>query len=296
MTFTFENDIKTDYDGYAKLLKLLHKAENSSDTEIIFDFSKVIFFEANLCAVLATITEILENKGKNISLINFNKAVEAILRKNEFLLSYGYKALEDRYRTAIMYRKFNPINKEDDNNFELYIENQLLNKDEFPSHSRTLGKHITQNIFELYENARTHGSCEFIHACGQYFPNKPEKPLNITIVDTGKNFKDIVSDFLNEPVLAVDSIEWAMRKGNTTKSGDMPGGLGLDLIFQFIKHNNGKIQIISSNGFWEWHRGNTTKKSLDHTFYGTIANLRFNLNDQSYYSLASESDDWDNLF
>lgn len=59
MTFTFENDIKPDYDGYAKLLKLLHISESSPNTEIIFDFSKVMFFEANLCAVIATITDYL---------------------------------------------------------------------------------------------------------------------------------------------------------------------------------------------------------------------------------------------
>src|SRR5690606_35648430 len=191
----------------------------------------------------------------------------------------------------IKYQKFNPSLKEDDNNFEIYIKKQLLSKSDFPSHSQMLGKHITLRIFELYENARTHGSCNFIHACGQYFPRKPEKPLNVTIVDTGKNIQDNVSEFLNKSISSIDAIDWAMRKGNTTKTGNISGGLGLDLIFQFIQHNKGKIQIISADGFWEWHRGKSTKKLLNNRFNGTIANLRFNLNDTSHYYLENETKD-----
>lgn len=297
MIIKFEDDIKTDFEGYQKLIDLIPRISKSIEKEIILDFSNVFFFEANLCAILATIIEILEKNGKIVKLVNFNNRVETILRKNEFLISYGYGKIFDNYQTSIKYKKFNPADKKDDNNFEDYIKEELLSKNDFPSHSKLLGKHITLRIFELYENARTHGSCDFIHACGQYFPKRMEKPLNVTIVDTGKNFQENVSEFLNETISAVDAIEWAMKKGNTTKTGDISGGLGLDLIFQFIQHNKGKIQIISSDGFWEWHRGKSTKMILNNTFNGTIANLRFNLNDNSHYKLVEETDDdWDNLF
>ncbi|MEC5167459.1 anti-anti-sigma regulatory factor [Flavobacterium sp. PL11] len=297
MIIKFDNDIKTDFEGYQKLVDLITKINNSTDQNIIFDFSNVFFFEANLCAVLATILEILENSGKTVKLINFNNKVETILRKNEFLIQHGYDKIFDKYATSIRYQKFDPTNKLDDNNFEIYIKQQLLSKNDFPSHSKLLGKHITLRIFELYENARTHGSCDYIHACGQYFPKKPEKPLNVTIVDTGKNFQENVSKFLNQNIAAEEAIDWAMKKGHTTKTGDISGGLGLDLIFQFIQHNKGKIQIISSDGFWEWHRGKSTKMRLNNPFNGTIANLRFNLNDTSHYKLIEETDDdWNNLF
>jgi hypothetical protein len=294
MIIKFDNDIKTDFEGYQKLIDLGHKAKNSSDKIITFDFSNVYFFEANLCAVLGTIVEILETHGKEIKFVNFTNKVETILRKNEFLLPYDYGKIDDRYATSITYQKFNPMNKDEDDMFENYIKEQLLSKSDFPSHSKLLGKHITLRIFELYENARTHGSCHYIHACGQYFPKKSEKPLNVTIVDTGKNFQENVSDFFKKNISAIEAIEWAMQDGHTTKTGDISGGLGLDLIFQFIKHNKGKIQIISADGFWEWHRGTATKKTLNNPFNGTIANLRFNLNDTSHYSLKSEAenDDW----
>lgn len=296
MIYKISNDIKTDFDGYQQLLLIQHKCLETSDNEIILDFSNVSFFEANLCAVLATIIEIIEDKGKSVKLINFNNYVENILRKNNFLIPYGYSPIFDNYQTSISYKRFDPKNILDDNNFESYIREELLNKKDFPSHSKLLGKHITLRIFELYENARTHGLCRFIHTCGQYFPRKPQKPLNVTIVDTGKNIHENISEFLQKDISAIDAIEWAMINGNTTKKGNISGGLGLDLIFQFIQHNNGKFQLISGNGFWEWHNGNTNTKILDHSFKGTIANIRFNLNDNSHYFLTEEITNLENPF
>lgn len=297
MEIKFSQDIKTNFEGYQKLLSVLDEGRKSSDKDIVFDFSNVEFFEANLCAVLATIIEILEAFGKKVYLRNFQNQVETILRKNGFLLAYDYKPILDHHQTSIRYQKFDPKNTGDDSNFETYIQIELLNKSDFPSHSKLLGKNITTRIFELYENARTHGLCNYIHACGQYFPKMPEKPLNITIVDTGRNFQENISNFLGKTVNAVEAIDWAMINGHTTKSGNISGGLGLDLIFQFIQHNKGKIQIISSNGFWEWHRGTVTKNMMAHHFNGTIANLRFNLNDTTHYYLSGEDvPSLDNLF
>lgn len=297
MEIKFANDVKTNFDGYERLLAILDEAKYTQDTVIAFDFSQVHFFEANLCAVLATIIEILEDSGKEVILQNFNNQVETILRKNGFLLAFGFSPILDRYQTSIRYQKFNPKIVADDSNFEQYIKAELLSKSDFPSHSILLGKHITLRIFELYENARTHGLCNSIHACGQYFPKMPGKPLNITIVDTGKNFQENVSEFLKQEIDAVSAIEWGMQNGNTTKTGNISGGLGLDLIFQFVQHNKGKIQIISSNGFWEWHREAVFKKEMAHSFNGTIANLRFNLNDTSHYYLVGEPTvSLDNLF
>lgn len=297
MVIYFENDIKSDWEGYQKLINLVNDASKIIDSEIIFDFSGVKFFEANLCAVLGTIIEILEKGNKKITFRNFRNDVETILRKNEFLLDYGFLKIIDSYDTVVKYRKFEP---NDDEGFNSYIKQELLSKKDFPLHSEKLGKKIMQNIFELYENARTHGRCNYIHTCGQYYPRTKEKHFNITIVDRGINIKENVSTFLNHEKSGTDAISWAMLKGNTTKSGNIPGGLGLDIIFEFIKLNNGKIQIVSSDGFWEFKRGVIETKILQNPFEGTIANLRFNLNDKSYYSLVEEiqnqQENWDFTF
>jgi signal transduction histidine kinase len=176
----------------------------------------------------------------------------------------------------------------DDAIFIDYIKKELLLKPDFPKHSERLGKKITESIFELYENARTHGKCKFIHVCGQYFPNKEHKPMHITIVDRGISIRKNVRDFLGAKSLSgKEAIKWAMQYGNTTKIGTS-GGLGLDIIFEFVKLNKGKIQIISSNGYWEYNNEVITSESFENSFVGTIANIKFNLDDSSYYYLKEE--------
>lgn len=87
-----------------------------------------------------------------------------------------------------------------------------------------------------------------------------------------------------------------MVKGNTTKTGVTSGGLGLSVIFEFIKLNRGKIQIISSDGFYEFKNGNVVKGKLNSIFDGTIVNIKFNLNDSNHYILTQEVEDFDNIF
>ena len=83
------------------------------------------------------------------------------------------------------------------------------------------------------------------------------------------------------------AIEWAMGYGNTTKTGNISGGLGLDLINGFIKLNNGKIQVVSSDGYWELRRCITDMKLFSKPL-GTVVNLEFNLDDTNMYKLKEE--------
>ncbi|WP_163408318.1 ATP-binding protein [Flavobacterium ajazii] len=293
MTITIPNDIKSEFEGYDYIITWINKYKLIKNTGITFDFGRVTFLEANLCALIGTIFEMLESKNNQIKIINIQPQVETILRKNEFLIPFGFEKITDHYDTALKYRKFTP---NDDIGFNNYIQEELLKKQQFPSHSEKLGKEITRNIFEIYENARTHGQCDFIHSCGQFYPRKQDKPLHFTIVDKGVNIKQNVSAFHNQDINAADAIEWAMKKGNTTKSGDTSGGLGLAVIFEFIKYNRGKIQVISSDGFYEYKNESVTKKKLASIFEGTIVNIKFNLNDSNYYSLRSEEEDFENIF
>ena len=83
-----------------------------------------------------------------------------------------------------------------------------------------------------------------------------------------------------------------MVSGNTTKRE--VGGLGLGVIFEFIKLNKGKIHIVSSDGYYEFSNGQVITKRLTSPFGGTLINLSFNLNDKHYYWLKEES--LDNIF
>ena len=282
-------DIKSNFDGYNYLCSLYHQLKNCKDKYITFNFSKANFIEANLCALIGTIFEMLEENNNIVSLENINHKIANILRKNSFLIKYGYPTLNDRFDTSLKYERLNP---QEETKFYGYIKDELFSKTDFPSLSNRLRSEITKNIFELYENARTHGKCNFIHICGQFFPKAPKKPLHFTIVDKGITIKENVCNFLAESLSGSETIQWAIVRGNSTKQE--VGGLGLGIIFEFIKLNKGKIHIVSADGYYEFSNGQETTKTLSNPFEGTLVNLTFDLKDKHHYYLEEES--LDNIF
>ena len=277
--------VRSDVYGYSSLIDLYHRAKRTSDKFVTFDFRNTKWFEANLSAVLGAIIELLQNEGKIVNVCNINSTITNVLQRNHFLCDFDFDVVEDYNNTIVSYNRFSPS---DDDAFMNYIKEELLSKPDFPRHSKQLGKKISESIFELYENARTHGKCRQIHTCGQYFPRKTPKRLDITIVDMGKSIKSNVNEFLDDNLSGSETIEWALKYGNTTKTGNISGGLGLDIIFEFIKLNKGKIQIVSSDGYWEYRKDDVDTDILDGVFPGTIANIEFNLDDSSIYALKGE--------
>jgi len=282
-------DIKSNFDGYNYLCSLYHRLKNCKDKYITFNFSKANFIEANLCALIGTIFEMLEENNNIISLENINHKIANILRRNSFLIKYGYPTLNDRFDTSLKYERLNP---QEETKFYGYIKDELFSKTDFPSLSNKLKSEITKNFFELYENARTHGKCNFIHICGQFFPKAPKKPLHFTIVDKGITIKENVCNFLAESLSGSETIQWAIVRGNSTKQE--VGGLGLGIIFDFINLNKGKIHIVSADGYYEFSNGQETTKTLSNPFEGTLVNLTFDLTDKHHYYLEEES--LDNIF
>lgn len=277
--------IKSDFEGYSHLIDIFHQLKAAKAKQITISFKNTWWFEANLSAVLGAIIELLINEGKEVIVSDIKSKIKHVLQRNQFLCEFGEDGIADTYGTIVSYKKFSPAA---DDAFLNYIKTELLDKPDFPKHSKRLGKKINESIFEMYENARTHGRCRQIHTCGQYYPGKRPKRLDITIVDMGKTIKANVNEYLKQKLSGSETIEWAIQYGHTTKTGNISGGLGLDIIFDFIKLNNGKIQMMSSDGYWEFRRGNVKTMLFENFFPGTIANIEFNLDDTSIYQLKEE--------
>ena len=116
----------------------------------------------------------------------------------------------------------------------------------------------------------------------------------MTIVDCGVTVPQNVNNYLKSnsglPLSDCDAIKWAFKKGNTTK--DIPGGLGLAILKDFIKMNNGSIQMISGNGMIEIHGDEVEHFLLKTEFPGTIVNMKFNFDDDKNYFMTSERKDY----
>lgn len=94
--------------------------------------------------------------------------------------------------------------------------------------------------------------------------------------------------YLGTDLAPEEAIEWATREYNTTKRDNIPGGLGLKLLREFIDLNEGYLQIVSDAGYWRRRSRRTTSMRLEHPFPGTVVSVEINTADQNSYSLSSE--------
>jgi hypothetical protein len=274
--------------GYEFLCLLSSKSYSARNNSIIFDFSRNIYFEANLCSPFGALLEGLRERINEIQFIGLRKSVETEFRKNGFYKLVNAGFVNDNSLVTIM--DFKKFTLDDTNSFQDYINVQLLTQKDFPHLSELLKKKINKSILEIFNNAHIHGMCEFVYTCGQF--SQDDMKLNFTISDMGKTIRKNVNDYFgkNNEIPGDEAISWAVKEGNTTKRGNIPGGLGLSLIRDFLKLNEGSIQIISSNGYWEEKNGTIFGKAFQNRFFGTIVNFEFNLNDKKSYILGSEID------
>lgn len=162
-----------------------------------------------------------------------------------------------------------------------------------PTMSDALTKRFLQSLFEIFLNAAIHSQSQYgIFACGQFFPQKHR--LDFTIADAGIGIRENVRRYTGKKkISSCAAINWALIEGNTTKTGNQPGGLGLKLLKDFIRMNKGKLQIVSRFGYYEFSVNRDYVEKMNHDFPGTCVNIEINTEDASSYCLKSElnSDD-----
>ena len=158
-----------------------------------------------------------------------------------------------------------------------------------PVMSSQVEKRVFEGIDELFQNAEIHSKTKLgIFACGQLFPRTDR--LDFSLVDLGLGFQRVVSQGLQREIGPSAAIEWAMKGRNTTRSGDVPGGLGLKILKEFIQLNGGRLSIVSHRGYWSLNRVGVIQKHLESPFPGTIVTIEVKTADRSEYRMAHEID------
>lgn len=279
------SSVKTDIQGFAFFSELYKRTRTKG--KYILDFSEVQWFEANLCAALLAIIQVNQEQGASFVIDKiYHPTIKATFRNNGMLRYLDAKAPTSSYRnSSVPLRVFNPQNEDE---VEAFIFEYVLLDREVPEMSSAAKAEILRNIFELYQNAVMHSDSDKVYICGQFYVNK--KRMALTMVDIGNTFRLNVrnSHESRKNYSGKESIEWAVIQGNSTKKEGVPGGLGLDVIREFLKLNQGKIQIHSSDGYWEERRGVTFAQDCDLHFSGSIVNMEFNLLDKNTYFTSAE--------
>ncbi|MCH7624241.1 MAG: ATP-binding protein [Nitrospinae bacterium] len=280
LTIPLPNRIGSNYQGFAKLADIYQQVGSCQFVDIKLDFQSTTWFDANMLAMLGAIID--SSWTNDFEIINLKPEQEKIFRKTRYSY-FGSQSLPDKYQTTVEYRK---SKVSEIASFNGYLEKKLLSHSELPNISPLLKKKIKGSILEIFNNARTHGKCEFVFSCGQYYPRKGR--LDFTIVDIGRTIRKNVRDYINKKISGKKALEWAVQENTTTRTDNIPGGLGYTLIRDFLSKNKGKIQVVSADGYWYESGGRSESRTLDSYFKGTAVNLGFNVNDRSSYCLASE--------
>jgi len=276
--------VRSDYDGFLHLSELSKTWRNVLDEKLKLDFSHCSHFDANMAAPLAAVLNRVNDNKNAIQIVGATSEVENILRKNRFLKKYGYGELEDINHTTL---PFLHIPNSDTQSFAGYLSRNMNGKG-IPRMTAELEKAFRRSIFEIFQNCVSHSASDRgVFVCGQFYPYGGR--LDLTISDVGIGIRTNVRRFFrNNNLSSIDAIKWALKEGSTTKTGELPGGMGLKLLKDFIVHNNGKIQIVSRQGFYQLAKGKEVYQKLGYDFPGTTINLEINSKDKHSYRLSNQ--------
>jgi len=276
-------DVQTGLDGFQWIVAL--ESELLASIDRTCELSIDGWLDANMCAPLGAILRRHAARGKNIVLSGH---MPDIFRKNGFLSEFGIASTKDTHRTTIGYRRFSLKDKEA---FQVYIVSHFKPKIRgLPLMTDALLRKFRESLFEVYGNAVDHSETELgIFACGQHYPR--DHRLDFSIADLGISIRGRILKDLGTEMTPSQAIRWAME-GNTTRKG-RPGGLGLQLIQEFIRLNGGRIVVVSGSGYWELSEEQSWKpraEVLRCAFPGTVVTIEVNAADKKSYRLSSEVD------
>ena len=284
MRIFLPTQIRHDHASFEALANLHAQTEECIFDYVEIDMSATRWFDADMCAAFGAILYHLSDRPNTVSLINLHQRVETILSKNGFLSHYGRAKIPDWWKTTITYQRFDV---KDDRHFSGYIENELIHRSEIPVMSSGLLKKFRESIFEIFSNAVLHSDTTLgIFSCGQLFPKQDR--LDFTVADLGVGMRQNIKGHTGLEFSPVKAINWATAEHNTTKRGNVPGGLGLKLLREFIDLNGGSIQIVSDAGYWQRKNKNIFTAPLSHPFPGTVVSVEINTADTHVYGLAAD--------
>jgi len=278
------SNIDNSFESYQRLIQFYEENKNKMFSNIHISIEK--WFAANMSTALGAVLDKFTALLNDIHFDHITPKIELILLKNDFLTYYGKQRAVDVNNTTIKFQKLKP---NDGKYFKNYVIDELIDGHmaDLPKMSDGVKEKIVEAIYEIFVNAQIHSETKFIYTCGQFFPKMNK--IEFTIVDTGIGFRERINNRFGKNLNSTQAIKWAVQDKMTTKIG-ISGGIGLAVLREFISINNGKMQIVSNDGFYQFDETGETIKKFSGEFPGTIVNLQFRTDDKNNYELKNEVD------
>lgn len=258
---------------------------NNCSEDVCFDFSSCSFLRPNAVAFLGGLARLIESRKGRVVFdwrTLSDQAVMTNLCQNGFAGTFGHPSSKWD-GNSIPYREDKTL---DMNEIMDYLTYNWIGK-RWVHVSDRLRDAISERMWEIYDNAFEHSGTDIgVFSCGQHFPINNE--LVLSVVDFGQGIPAKIRNFLaSDPraqdLLAEDCLRWAFTKGKSTCTGGVARGLGLDLLKEFIRLNQGKLEMYSNEGYAIIDKEGECYKRHNAFFEGTIVHITLRCDENLYH-------------
>jgi hypothetical protein len=155
---------------------------------------------------------------------------------------------------------------------------------------------IAGRMWEIYSNAFEHSGTEVgVFSCGQHYWR--QNYLILSVVDFGRgipaNVRSFLRQYVEEALVSKLSgaacLKWAFERGNSTCTDGVARGLGLDLLKEFVRLNQGKLEIYSNDGYAIVDKDSERFENRDLAFEGTVVHITLRC-DENLYRFRDEAE------
>jgi len=259
---------------------------NDYYADICFDFSVCRFLRPNAVAFLGGLARLIESRFGSVTFdwsTLHDSWVKTTIRQNGFASVFGDPSAPWD-GTSIPYREDSAL---DMNGVMDYLTYDWLGKGWGKTHlSERVRDAIAGKMWEIYNNAFEHSDSKIgIFSCGQHFKRKNE--LCLSAIDFGLGIPAKIRNFVGTDSRAQSlpsdaCLRWAFTRGKSTCTGGVARGLGLDLLKEFIRVNQGKLEIYSNDGYALVDKDGERYENQDISFEGTVVHITLRCDEKLY--------------
>ncbi|MBI3015515.1 MAG: sensor histidine kinase [Candidatus Tectomicrobia bacterium] len=272
--------------GVRGILKATDRYANSQDP-LVLDLARCSFLSAEATALLASIF-LVRRKMEASTQIDSTTVQWPVWRHLQRMWFFSLSGIEEKgIAPGSSLPLFHTEALEKDRILR-YIDEEILGRPAMPSMTPSLRKEIRRAFFEVIGNVFHHsGSLIGAVVCGQIYPNDNE--IQITFLDRGVGVACKVRSWLDSIEDDKKAIDWALKRGTSTlATGTQSRGLGLYLLREFIKANEGQFRVYANGAFLEEASGRRTYRTLNPPLGGTLVDLRINIRPDVEYGFQQD--------
>ena len=257
------------FNALAQIEKAIIKSKNECELKVKFLRPYCVTFLEQI---------ILNEKSSEFKIFSKYKEANQYLKQINFdYLSSRAEFPQEKFPDSeiIKIKKYLNDNPDLDDEASECIDTNIL---EYIGKENPLANKITQNIWEIIDNGLIHGKNKNgVSIAGQFYPQK--EYFEVAIYDRGIGIPNLVRREIKNIRFENDyeCIDWAFGRGHSTGDLAIANGLGLYFLKNFIRVNNGNLQIISGNGYICIGNSDVSdKREIKNFLKGTLVNIRIN--------------------